>query len=59
MRKIVDTPGPNSNPKWSPDGKQIAYSTANGDPAFFYSNSFIATVAADGGTPKVLTKDFR
>src|SRR5260370_8541213 len=27
LRKIVDTPGPDSNPKWSPDGKKIAFET--------------------------------
>jgi dipeptidyl aminopeptidase/acylaminoacyl peptidase len=58
VRKVVDTAGPNSSPKWSPDGKRIAYVTANGNPDFFYSNSLIATVAADGGTPNVLTRDF-
>ncbi len=58
VRKLVDAAGPNSNPKWSPDGKQIAYSTANGDPSFFYSNSMIAIVPSDGGSPTVLTKDF-
>ena len=58
VRKLVDTAGPNTNPKWSPDGKQIAYQTANGDPFFFYANRYIATIPADGGSPAVLTKDF-
>jgi dipeptidyl aminopeptidase/acylaminoacyl peptidase len=58
VRKLVATSGPNANPKWSPDGKQIAFVTANGDPFFFYANGYIATIAADGGTPSVLTKDF-
>ncbi len=58
VRKIVDTAGPNTNPKWSPDGKQIAYLTANGDPFFYYANRFIATVPFAGGTPTLLTKDF-
>jgi len=58
VRKLVDTPGPNTNPKWSPDGKQIAYLTANGDPFFFYANRYIATVPADGGSPILLTKEF-
>ncbi len=59
VRKLVDGPGPNGNPKWSPDGKQVAFVTANGDPNFFYSNRFIAVVPAEGGAaPRVLTKEF-
>ena len=50
VRKLVDSAGPHTNPKWSPDGKQIAYVTSGGDPFFFFGNSFIATVPADGGT---------
>src|SRR4029077_1467892 len=30
VKKIVDTPGPDTDPKWSPDGKRIAYQTAAG-----------------------------
>jgi dipeptidyl aminopeptidase/acylaminoacyl peptidase len=58
VKKIVDTPGPDGNPHWSPDGKQIAYNTANGNKYFFYADQRIAVVAADGGTPQVLTADF-
>jgi dipeptidyl aminopeptidase/acylaminoacyl peptidase len=58
VKKIVDTPGPDSDPKWSPDGSQIAYVTSDGSKNFFYTNRKIAVVAADGGTPKVLTASF-
>ena len=58
VKKIVDTPGPDGNPRWSPDGKQIAYSTANGSKYFYYSDQRIAVVPADGGTPHVLTENF-
>ena len=58
VRKVVDVMGPNSNPRWSPDGKQLAYVTANGDPNFHYANRYIATVGVDGGAPQVVTKDF-
>jgi dipeptidyl aminopeptidase/acylaminoacyl peptidase len=58
VKKIVDTPGPDENPHWSPDGKQIAYNTANGNKYFFYTDQRIAMVPADGGTPQVLTAEF-
>jgi len=58
VKKIVDTPGPDSDPQWSPDGTQIAYVTANGSKYFFYADTRIAVVASDGGTPRVLTAAF-
>ncbi len=58
VRKLIDAQGPNSNPKWSPDGKQIAYSTTGGEQFFYYANRYIAAVSAEGGTPKVLTRAF-
>jgi dipeptidyl aminopeptidase/acylaminoacyl peptidase len=58
LKKIVDAEGPDRNPKWSPDGKKIAYETAAGAKFFFYLNSKIAVVGADGGTPEVLTAAF-
>src|SRR5467141_341339 len=51
VKKIVSTPGPDTNPKWSPDGKKIAFETAAGAKYFFYTNVKLATVAAEGGTP--------
>jgi dipeptidyl aminopeptidase/acylaminoacyl peptidase len=58
VKKIVDTPGPDSDPKWSPDGKQLAYVTANGAKYFFYTNQKIAVVNADGGTPRIVSNTF-
>jgi dipeptidyl aminopeptidase/acylaminoacyl peptidase len=58
VKKIVNTPGPDRNPHWSPDGKQIAYETTAGSKYFFYTNVKIAAVDADGGTPRVLTDAF-
>jgi dipeptidyl aminopeptidase/acylaminoacyl peptidase len=58
VKKVVDTPGPDRNPQWSPDGKQIAYETSAASKYFFYTNMKIAVVGADGGTPRVLTDAF-
>ena len=58
IKRIVDTQGPDGNPVWSPDGKQIAYQTANAREFFYYANSYIAAVPAEGGAPRVLTESF-
>jgi len=58
VKKIVDTPGPDTNPKWSPDGKKIAFETAAGAKFFYYTNVKIAVVPAEGGTPQILTEAF-
>jgi len=58
VRKLLDANGPNTNPKWSPDGKQIAYATYDGEPFFFYANRYIAVIPAEGGAPRVLTSEF-
>jgi dipeptidyl aminopeptidase/acylaminoacyl peptidase len=58
VKKIVSTPGPDTNPKWSPDGKKIAFETAAGAKYYYYTNAKIAVVAAEGGTPQILTETF-
>ena len=58
VKKIVDTPGPDSNPIWSPDSKRIAFSTANGERYFYYKNSKIGIVPAEGGAVRIIATDF-
>lgn len=58
VKKIVSTRGPDTNPVWSPDGKQIAYDTANGQQYFYYANSLIAIVDSNGGEPQILSEAF-
>src|SRR6202048_307876 len=58
VRKLVDLPGPDSNPRFSPDGKQIVFSSAMGNKVYFASNSRLAVVSAEGGMPKSITDSF-
>jgi dipeptidyl aminopeptidase/acylaminoacyl peptidase len=57
IKKIVDLPGPDSAPLWSPDGRQILFSSVLGrtDNAV---NTRLALVPAGGGTPRALTESF-
>lgn len=57
VKKIVATAGPDSGPVWSPDGKWIAFGTANADPYYFYKNGRIGVVAADGGPVQVVASE--
>lgn len=58
IKKIVAQPGPDSGPRFSPDGKQIVFSSAMGNKVYFASNSRLAVVSAEGGAPKSITDSF-
>jgi dipeptidyl aminopeptidase/acylaminoacyl peptidase len=58
VTKLVTTPGPNSDPYFSPDGTQVAFVTADGAQYFFYANQKIAVVPAAGGKPRVVSGSF-
>ena len=58
VKKLVETPGPDSDPHWSSDGSQIAYTTSDGSKYFFFTDRRIAVVDSNGGTPHVLTASF-
>jgi dipeptidyl aminopeptidase/acylaminoacyl peptidase len=57
-RVIVKQEGPDSNPRWSPDGTQLAFVTSMGKPNYFYANSVIATIAPGSTTVRTLTEAF-
>jgi dipeptidyl aminopeptidase/acylaminoacyl peptidase len=44
VTKIVALPGPDTSPVFSPDGKQLAFSSALAQPNYFYANGHIAVV---------------
>jgi dipeptidyl aminopeptidase/acylaminoacyl peptidase len=64
IKKLVSQPGPDVNPQWSFDGKQIVFSSAMGNPRFFgdpryyHANSRLAVISADGGEVRSLTDAF-
>jgi dipeptidyl aminopeptidase/acylaminoacyl peptidase len=58
VRKIVDQPGPDTSPLWSPDGRTILFSTVMGRRQYFAINSALAAVPAEGGTIRPLTGAF-
>src|SRR5256714_13508137 len=58
IKKIVATPGPDNNPRFSPDGKEIVFTSAMGQKLSFATNSRLAIVGIDGGTPRSITDGF-
>ncbi len=44
VAKIIALPGPDSNPIFSPDGKELAFQTALAQPYYYYANGHIAVV---------------
>jgi dipeptidyl aminopeptidase/acylaminoacyl peptidase len=58
VQVFVALDGPDNDPRWSPDGTQLAFVTSMGNPSFFYTNRFIAAIAPGGVSPRVLTRTF-
>ncbi len=57
-RIIVDQAGPDSNPRWAPDGTRIAFVTAMSKPFNYYLNSVIAVVDPGSMTVRPLSEAF-
>jgi dipeptidyl aminopeptidase/acylaminoacyl peptidase len=58
LRRLVTTAGPDNGPRWSPDGREIAFVSAMGRSDWFYANARVAVVSADGGTPRSVSDAF-
>jgi dipeptidyl aminopeptidase/acylaminoacyl peptidase len=54
IRPIVKRPGRDDNPRFSPDGRSIAFTSTNGS-SQEYSNVDIFVVPVDGGPPRNVT----
>ena len=50
--------GPDSNPRWSPDGTQLAFVSSMAKPFYFFENSVIAIVSPGAASVKPLTLAF-
>ncbi len=55
---VVGQNGPDSNPRWSPDGTRIAFVSAMGKSDFYYTNSVIAVVQSGAIQITSLTDKF-
>ena len=58
VRPLVTQPGPDTGPVWSHDGSRIAFQTTMAARWFYYANTVIAMVPAEGGAIELLSGDF-
>jgi len=58
VRRLVDLPGPDTNPRWSPDGSQLAFVSAMGKDRYYHANNRLAIIPVDGGKPRSITDTF-
>lgn len=55
---LVSQVGPDSNPRWSPDGSAIAFQSAMGKPFFYFQNGEIAVMTIADRAIAVMTEAF-
>ncbi len=59
IRAVVTQAGADNDPHWSPDGRQLVFSSAMGKVREnFFRNSRLAVVSADGGAVRAITANF-
>jgi dipeptidyl aminopeptidase/acylaminoacyl peptidase len=57
MRRLTDWKGSDNGPRWSPDGKWIAYTRSVSEEDYhMYDEPVLCVVAAAGGVPKLLSQ---
>jgi dipeptidyl aminopeptidase/acylaminoacyl peptidase len=58
VQVVVALDGPDTSPRWAPDGSRLAFVTSMGNPSYFYTNRLIAAIVPGLASPQVLTKAF-
>ncbi len=59
IRAVVTQAGADSDPHWSPDGRQLVFSSAMGEVREnFFRNSRLAVVSTEGGAVRAITAGF-
>jgi len=57
MRQLTDWKGSDNTPRWSPDGKWIAYTRSTSDEDYhMYDQPILCVVPSPGGPPRLLSK---
>lgn len=57
MRQLTTWKGSDNSPRWSPDGRQIAYTRSLSDEDYhMYDEPVLCVVAAAGGEPRLLSR---
>lgn len=55
-RQLTSWTGRDNTPRWSPDGKQIAYLRSTSDQNYImYDQAILSVISADGGAPRLLS----
>ncbi|MBS1936077.1 MAG: S9 family peptidase, partial [Bacteroidetes bacterium] len=57
LKQITTWTGADNSPRWSPDGKWIAYTRSTGNANYImYDEPVLAIISKDGGEPKLLSQ---
>ena len=55
--RVTTNENSDTSPRWSPDGKQLAYITVTDKQAMWYATQKLAVIPATGGQPRLLAED--
>lgn len=56
LMQVTTNENSDTSPRWSPDGKHLAYITVTDKEAMWYATQKLAVVPASGGAPKILSE---